>query len=189
MHNCAASEPKSPSRWAPVETMLRRLLCARRSAKGHDGQLGRGCWACARDDWSGWVLSEYRQAGRDTRNECGVWFTEYLSTQKAIYILWCTRRPHGMYRSRMQLCATAGRLGTLWSTTVGLCWTGVAGVGTLARRHCLLSTSIPTSRNWHVTPGAGGSVASFSAFCRHSNMVDTDTCSNKKSLSAITSRF
>ena len=51
-----------------VETMLRRPSCAQRSAKGHDGRLGRGCWARVRDDQSGRALSEHRWAGWDRRN-------------------------------------------------------------------------------------------------------------------------
>ena len=54
---------------ATVETVLRRPSCTRRSAKGRDGRLGRGCWAQARDDRSGRALSEHRRAGRDRRNE------------------------------------------------------------------------------------------------------------------------
>ena len=55
VHKCAASEPKSPSRWAPVETMLRRPLCAWRLAKGHDGWLRRGCWSGAVGTQAGWL--------------------------------------------------------------------------------------------------------------------------------------
>jgi hypothetical protein len=51
------------------ETVLRRPSCTRRSAKGRDGRLGRGCWSRARDDRSGRALSEHRRAGRDTPNE------------------------------------------------------------------------------------------------------------------------
>ena len=57
--------PKSPSWWAPVETVLQRPLCTRCLAKGHDGRLGRGCWAHARDDQSDQALSEHRWVGRD----------------------------------------------------------------------------------------------------------------------------
>ena len=42
--------PKSPSQWAPVETVLQRPSCTRRLAKGRNGQLGRGCWVHARDN-------------------------------------------------------------------------------------------------------------------------------------------
>ena len=113
-----------PSLPTSVETMLRRPSCARRSAKGRDGRLGRGCWAQVRDDRSGRALSENRRAGRDRRNEtkrgAGYLLTEYLSTCEVIYILRRTRRPRGTYESGTRLCATAGRLGARPSDASGL---------------------------------------------------------------------
>ena len=47
------------------------------------------------------------------RNETkgGVLIAELSTYTGVLYILRCTRRPHGMYESGTRLCATVGRLG------------------------------------------------------------------------------
>ena len=79
---------------------------------------------CARrPEWLGAVGTQAGGSGQVKRSETrgGVLIAEYLSTQKVIYILRCTRRPRGMYESGTWLCATAGRLEARPSDVSGLC--------------------------------------------------------------------
>ena len=136
--------PKSPSRWAPVETVLQRPSCTRHSAKGRDGWLGRGCWARApRDDRSGRALLEHRRAGRDRRNETkrrvGYLLLSYLRTQECS--IYCGARGDHMVCTKAERSCV--RLREDLEHNHPMHRNCAVGVGMSARRRCLLSTSIP----------------------------------------------
>ena len=82
----------------------------------------KGCRAHAHDDQgqSGAVGKQAGRSGQAKQNEMrgGVLIAELTTYTEGLYILWRMRRLHGMYESRMWLCATVGRLGTMESTTV-----------------------------------------------------------------------
>ena len=66
-----------------------------------------------RPEWLGSVGTQAGGSGHMKRSETrgGVLIAELSTYTGVLYILRCTRRPHGMYESGTQLCATAGRLG------------------------------------------------------------------------------